>query len=153
MSQPIDFTPASRVVLSQARREAADLGHEIVGTEHVLLALLNVKDPALTTTFANLELNPAIVRGTTLAMLGISPEAQVVEHASAVGDVPELPFTRRMKDAIEWAMREAMEFNAGRVSSSNLLLGLLREGEGVAATALARSGVTIEKARDASRDH
>ena len=150
MPPPFDFTPESQRVLLRARREAAELGHAIVGTEHVLLALTTVRDAGLATTWANLGVDPAAVRATTLTMLSVTLEQQARGYALAVDEVPELPFTNRMKDAVEWAMREAQEIDEGPVTSSALLLGLLREGEGVAAKALEQFDVTVEKARRAS---
>jgi|CXWL01.1.fsa_nt_gi ATP-dependent Clp protease ATP-binding subunit ClpC len=150
MSQSIDFTPEARRVLSLASRELAELGHGIIGTEHVLLALVSVKDAGIATTFANLGVDPAAVRATTLGMLGIPSEQQASGDQIAGEDVAEFPFSQRMKYVIECAMQEAREFGSGRVTSSVLLLGLLREGEGVAAVALARHGVTVEQARSAS---
>lgn len=150
MPPPFDFTPESQRVLLRAGREAAELGHAIIGTEHVLLALTSVRDAGLATTWRNLGVDPAAVRATTLTMLGIPPEQQARDFALAVDEVPELPFTHRMKDAIEWAIREAQEIGEGRVTSSTLLLGLLREGEGVAAKALQQFEVTVEAVRSAS---
>jgi ATP-dependent Clp protease ATP-binding subunit ClpC len=144
-----DFTPAARRVLSQACREAADLQHGIIGTEHVLLALLRVKDAELTTTFARVGLDPVQLRHTTRTLLGMSPAEFAADHTLAVEDIPELPFTHRMKDAIECAMRESEESGTGLVSPSMLLVGLLREGKGIAVEALARHGITIAMARDA----
>ncbi len=144
-----DFTPESRRALSQACREAAELQHDIIGTEHVLLALLRVRDAELATTFACVGIDPLQLRSTTFTLLGLSPEEQAADRTLAVEDIPELPFTHRMKDAIECAMREANERGTGMVTSSLLLVGLLREGKGVAVEALTRHGITAEMVRDA----
>lgn len=149
MHGTIDFTPESQRVLLRAGREAAELGHEIIGTEHVLLALTSVRDAGLATTWANLGVDSAAVRATTLAMLGIPVEQQAHGYALSVEEVPELPYTHRVKHALELAMREALDADGGRVTSSVLMLGLLREGEGVAAKALQQFDVTGQKARDA----
>lgn len=150
MSPPFDFTPESQRVLLRAGREAAELGHAIIGTQHVLLALTSVRDAGLVTTWRNLAVDPAAVRATTLTMLGVSAEHQARGNVLAVDEVPELPFTNRKKDAVEWTMREALDIDEGPLTSPALLLGLLREGEDVAAKALEQIDVTVEKARRAS---
>lgn len=148
MRGTIDFTPESQRVLLRAGREAAELGHEIIGTEHVLLALTSVRDAGLATTWANLGVDPAAVRATTLTMLGVSVELQARGYALSVEEVPELPYTHRMKHVLELAMREALDADGGRVIASTLLLGLLREREGVAAKALQQFEVTVEGVRN-----
>ena len=144
-----NFTTGAQRVLSQACREAAELQHGIIGTEHVLLALMQVKDADLAATFARVQMDPSQMRSTTLTMLGLSPEQQAANRTLAVEDVPELPFTHRINSVIECAMVEARDLNTGGVTSSCLLLGLLRERNGVAAEALARHGITVEMVRHA----
>ena len=145
----VHFTGGARRVLSQAGREAAELRHGIIGTEHVLLALLDVPEADLVTTFSRVGMVPGQVRSTTLTMLGLSPEEQSADRTLAVEDVPELPHTHRINDVIEGAIVEARDLNTSSVTATCLLLGLLRERHGVAAEALARHGITIEMVREA----
>lgn len=145
----VHFTRGAQRVLSQAGREAAELRHDIIGTEHVLLALLDVPEADLVTTFSRVGMEPGQVRSTTLTMLGLSPEEQSADRTLAVEDVPELPHTHRINDVIECAIVEARDLNTASVTATCLLLGLLRERHGVAAEALARHGITVEMVRDA----
>ncbi|MBK6495927.1 MAG: hypothetical protein IPG05_12655 [Gemmatimonadetes bacterium] len=115
----------------------------------MLLALLDVPEADLVTTFSRVGMEPGQVRSTTLTMLGLSPQEQSADRTLAVEDVPELPHTHRINDVIECAIVEARDLNTASVTATCLLLGLLRERHGVAAEALARHGITIEMVREA----
>ena len=137
MERSYHFTERVRHVLALAREEAARLGHEYVGTEHVLLGLIKEGN------------NVAI---SVLANLGIDPEAlrRKVDETVKRGTVTaegDRPYTSRAKRVLELAMNEVRELGHNYVGTEHLLLGLLVEEKGIAAQVLTWSGVTTANAR------
>jgi ATP-dependent Clp protease ATP-binding subunit ClpC len=131
---------AAEKVMARARRAATRLRHDFIGTEHLLLALLEAPENEATAALKRL--------GVDLARL----QHAVEENApigKTVSDASQLPFTPRTKRALEEAMGIAMELQDDHVGCEHLLLGLLAEGEGVAARALASLGVDLEGLRAA----
>lgn len=132
-------------MLTEAREEAARLQHEHVGTEHLLIALLNdtSRDGSAPPS------QPAVV----LDVLGVdrSKMKAVLEQTVLRGRVAtaddQLTYTSRAKAVLELAMAEARVSKAGTVDTQHLLLGLVREERGIAAQVLLDFGVTIEKTR------
>lgn len=149
MAPPIEFTVDARNALVQARAEAAALHHELVGTEHILLALMSTRQGRLPTGIDRLAGTPAQLRREVLSLLGVAPASDPAQEVARGAEVPELPFTGRSKRAIEHSMREALASSAGTVTPAHLLLGLLLEGGGVGAAALEHCGITLQGARDA----
>ena len=117
------FTEGARRAVVLAQEEARRLNHNYVGTEHLLLGLLRDEDG---------------VAATALHTLGVSFDAvrMEVERIIGVGTEPpgpQLPFTPRAKEVLEMSLREARQLGNDSIGSEHLLLGMLREGEGVGA--------------------
>jgi hypothetical protein len=131
------FTERARASLVQADLEARGLNHNYIGTEHLLLGLLAVADS---------------VGAKALATLGVQADTvrEAVVHNIGTGKEPvtgEIGLTPRAKKVIQLARDEAHQLNHLYVGTEHILLGLLREGEGVAAGILTNLGVEYEKAR------
>jgi len=140
----LEFSDRLRGVLSEAREEAARLRHEHVGTEHLLLALLQDSS-------RDGDGTPAA--GVVLDMLGVDRAKlrevleQTVLRGPGKGTEEQLAYTSRARAVLELAMAEARMARAGTVDTQHLLLGLVREERGVAAQVLLDFGVTVDKAR------
>jgi ATP-dependent Clp protease ATP-binding subunit ClpA len=120
------FTSHARHVVVLAQEEARRLSHNYIGTEHILLGLLA---------------EPNGLAWRALASLGMSLEATRQEVTAIIGTGAEapaghIPFTPRAKKTLELALREALSLNHNYIGSEHILLGLIREGEGVAAQIL-----------------
>lgn len=129
------FTPAARRALEMARDEAVDLGHDFVGTEHVLLGLLRTAGGALAQA---LQLNREAVRTEVFRLVAAFP---------ARSAVTELPLTPRARKALQFACREAALLKRSPIGAEHILLGLLLEGSGVAAIALRNLGIRLDQLR------
>lgn len=132
------FTDSSRHVVVLAQEKARQLNHGYIGTEHLLLGVLDVPDS---------------VAARALTSLGVSPEAarQQVEVAVGTGPQPpagHIPFTHRGKKALELALREALELRDQHIGTEHILLGLIRVGEGGALDVLANLGVDLADVRE-----
>ena len=135
----LNFRDDMRHVLDNAREEAHRLKHEYVGTEHMLLALLHERMGVGSRVLDNLHVDRLAIQQ------GIE---QTVRVGTSEAPVQDLPYTTRAKNAIEYSIREATELKHNYVGNEHLLLGLLREGKGIAAQYLIYvGGVTTEKAR------
>lgn len=141
----IAFHPEIRRLLALAREEARALGHEQVGTEHLLLALVHAGPNA------GLELLARM--GVDAARVTPAPAPAVPHRHRLVFGGAELPYTGAVRLAIEHATDEARARGAPAVDAADLVLGLLRgeARDGSAATVLAASGVTLSRARAAIR--
>jgi ATP-dependent Clp protease ATP-binding subunit ClpC len=131
------FSERARRVLTLAQEEAAHFNHSYIGTEHVLLGLLREEEG---------------VGAKVLANLGVSlnKARSAVEFIIGRGEKPstgEIGLTPRAKRVIELAIDEARQLGHNYIGTEHLLLGLLREGEGVAADVLDSFGITLERAR------
>ena len=131
------FTHPARQAVVLAQEEARRLGHAVVGTEHLLLGLLAV---------------PEGVGARTLAALGIPLDELRVEVEGRIGrgeGAPEghLPFAPQNKKVLELSLREALQLGHNYIGTEHLLLGLVREGDGVAARVLAGRGADLATAR------
>ncbi len=131
------FTERARKVLSLAQEEAQRFNHNYIGTEHLLLGLVREGDgtPAKVLNQLGVELNRV---------------RNAVEFIIGRGDrivLGEIGLTPRSKKVIELAVDEARRLNHHYIGTEHLLLGLIREGDGVAAGVLKSLGVTLEKAR------
>jgi ATP-dependent Clp protease ATP-binding subunit ClpC len=133
-----NFTPRAQQVINLARRESDRFNHPYIGTEHLLLGLISLGEG---------------VAVTVLDRLGVSLEAVRIEVESAVGQGPEtkvegnVPFTPRSKKVLQLALVEAQSLNHTYVGTEHILLGLLREGEGVASQVLRNLNVDLEGVR------
>ena len=135
-----NFTDRVREALAAAREEAAQLGHETVGTEHLLLGLLSASPGVAAAILANLKVDAQQLRASLLAL---------TLPASGRITGPDLPYRTRAKRALEESMAAARELNHNYVGTEHMLLGLLREGDGIAAKALTNAGVTLDNATTA----
>src|ERR1700739_4254060 len=120
------FTNRARHVVVLAQEEARLLSHNYIGTEHVLLGLLG---------------EPESVGGTVLTSFGMTRDGVRVEVEEAVGrgkkaPTGHIPFTPRAKKTLELSLREALAIKHNYIGTEHILLGLIREGEGVAAQIL-----------------
>jgi len=141
----LEFSDRLRSVLSEAREEAARLHHEHVGTEHLLIALLD--DTARDGT------GPPSAARVVLDVLAIdrAKMKEVLQQTVLRGRMPmsddQLAYTSRARAVLELAMAEARVAKANTVDIQHLLLGLVREERGIAAQVLLDFGITTEKAR------
>ena len=134
-----NFTERTRKVLADARLEAARLGHDYVGTEHLLLALIADEGGVAAAVFTNLGVDRAGLRGLI---------DSVVKGGS--GRAPhgaELPYTSRAKRVLELSMAEAQRLRHDYIGTEHLLLGLIAEERGIAAQFLAEHRLTLDGAR------
>ncbi|MFA5056206.1 MAG: ATP-dependent Clp protease ATP-binding subunit [Dehalococcoidia bacterium] len=131
------FTERARKVLTLSQEEAQRFNHNYIGTEHILLGLVREGDGVAAKVLVSLGLELDRVR-------------QAVESSMGKGERTvsgEVGLTPRAKRVIELAVDEARRLHHNYIGTEHLLLGLLREGEGIAASALEGLGVTLEKAR------
>lgn len=130
------FTERAQKVLSLAQEEAVRLGHNNIGTEHILLGLIREGEG---------------IAAKALIALGLGLEKIQDEVESLIGRGQEQPtniaYTPRAKKVIELSMDEARKLGHTYVGTEHILLGLIREGEGVAARVLNNLGVSLNKAR------
>ncbi|MFW0859220.1 MAG: ATP-dependent Clp protease ATP-binding subunit [Dehalococcoidia bacterium] len=138
MSSRFDkFTERARKVLALAQEEAQRFNHNYISTEHILLGIINEGTGVATRVLANLHVEPSKVRTSVEFIIG----------RGEVKSRGEVGLTPRAKKVIELAVDEARHLNHNYIGTEHLLLGLLREGEGVAAGVLESHGITLEKAR------
>jgi hypothetical protein len=130
------FSESTCRSLESARGEASQLHHDYVGTEHVLLGLLEHEQVSQVLT--RIGLNRAVVRRETLRLVCPGSAHQVSGN---------VPYTPRVTRAMRLAMREAKASNASQVAPEHVLLGLIREGSGVASLALNNLGLNLHNAR------
>jgi ATP-dependent Clp protease ATP-binding subunit ClpC len=131
------FTDRARRVVVLAQEEARMLNHNYIGTEHILLGLIHEGEG---------------VAAKALESLGISLEGvrQQVEEIIGQGQTPptgHIPFTPRAKKVLELSLREALQLGHNYIGTEHILLGLIREGEGVAAQVLVKLGADLNKVR------
>src|SRR5450631_3802875 len=131
------FTDRARRVVVLAQEEARMLNHNYIGTEHILLGLIHEGEG---------------VAAKALESLGVSLEAvreKVEETIGLAGTAPtgSPPFTPRAKKVLELSLREALQLGHSYIGTEHMLLGLVREGEGVAATVLNDLGADMARVR------
>ncbi|HYY43940.1 MAG TPA: ATP-dependent Clp protease ATP-binding subunit [Actinomycetota bacterium] len=131
------FTDRARRVVVLAQEEARLLNHNYIGTEHILLGLIHEGEG---------------VAAKALESLGISLEKvrHQVEEIIGAGQSPpsgHIPFTPRAKKVLELSLREALQLGHNYIGTEHILLGLIREGEGVAAQVLVKLGADLNKVR------
>ncbi|MDO5581073.1 MAG: ATP-dependent Clp protease ATP-binding subunit [Planctomycetia bacterium] len=137
--QPYErFTDRARKVIQLANQEAQRFNHEYVGTEHILLGLIKEGGGVAASVLKNLGLD--------LRKIRLEVEKQVSSGPDLV-TMGRLPQTPRAKKVIEYAMQEARSLNHNYVGTEHILLGLLREYEGVAAQVLMNLGLKLEDVR------
>lgn len=130
------FTERAQKVLSFAQEEAVRLGHNNIGTEHILLGLIREGDGIAAKALLGLGLGLEKIQEEVEALIGRGQEQQA-----------SIAYTPRAKKVIELSMDEARKLSHTYVGTEHMLLGLIREGEGVAARVLNNLGVSLNKAR------
>ncbi|HVP40119.1 MAG TPA: ATP-dependent Clp protease ATP-binding subunit [Candidatus Saccharimonadales bacterium] len=133
------FTERVRKVMYLAREEAARLQHDYIGTEHLLLGVVREGEGIAATVLNNLGLDLDQIRQAVENM---------VSSSGGTLTIGEIPFTPRAKRVLELAVDEARQLGHNYVGTEHLLLGLIREGEGVAARVLMELGVDRKKVRE-----
>src|SRR5690349_22795923 len=121
------FTDRARKVMQLANQEAQRFNHEYIGTEHILLGLVKEGSGVAANVLKNLDIDLRKIR------LEVEKIVQSGPDAATAGQLPQTP---RVKKVVEYAIEEAREFKHNYVGTEHLLLGLLREEEGVAAQVL-----------------
>ena len=134
-----DFTPRAQQVLALARREAERLNHNYVGTEHLLLGLIKLGQGVAVNVLQKMGLDLERVRAEVEKHVGSHPETNMVGN---------FPYTPRVKKVLALAGKEAKALNHSFVGTEHILLGLLREGEGVASRVLQSLAVDPARTRN-----
>ncbi len=133
-----NFTPRAQQVLQLARKEADRFNHGYVGTEHLLLGLIALGQGVAVNVLQRMGIDLETVRMEVEKAVGVGPETKTMGN---------VPFTPRVKKVLALAGSEARALNHSYVGTEHILLGLLREGEGVAARVLKNLNVDLEKTR------
>jgi len=134
-----NFTPRAQQVLALARKEADRFNHNYVGTEHLLLGLIKLGQGVAVNVLQKMDLDLETVRMEVEKQVGSGPETKMVGN---------IPYTPRVKKVLALAGKEAKALQHSYVGTEHILLGLLREGEGVAARVLKNLEVDIERTRN-----
>src|SRR5659263_241918 len=135
------FTDRARRVVVLAQEEARMLNHNYIGTEHILLGLIHEGEG---------------VAAKALESLGISLDAVRSQVQEIIGEGQQapsghIPFTPRAKKVLELSLREALQLGHNYIGTEHILLGLIREGEGVAAQVLGKLGPVIGREKEIER--
>jgi ATP-dependent Clp protease ATP-binding subunit ClpC len=133
-----NLTPRAQQVLALARKEADRFNHNFVGTEHLLLGLIKLGQGVAVNVLQKMGLDLETVRLEVEKQVGTGPDQKVMGN---------IPYTPRVKKVLALAQKEARALNHTYVGTEHLLLGLLREGDGVAARVLKNLDVDIEETR------
>ena len=133
------FTDRARKVMQLANQEAQRFNHEYIGTEHVLLGLIKEGSGVAANVLKNLDVDLRKIR------LEVEKLVQSGPDMVTMGKLPQTP---RAKKVIEYSMEEARHLNHNYVGTEHILLGLLREQEGVAAQVLMNLGLKLEEVRE-----
>ena len=133
-----NFTPRAQQVLALARKEADRFNHNFVGTEHLLLGLIKLGQGVAVNVLQKLGLDLDTVRLEVEKQVGTGPDSKMIGN---------IPYTPRVKKVLALAAKEAKNLNHTYVGTEHILLGLLREGDGVAARVLKNLDVDIEQTR------
>ena len=132
------FTETARQVVVLAQEEARTLKHNYIGTEHLLLGLLREEEGLAARVLESLDITVERVRGQVVAIVGSGEEVTS----------GQIPFTPRAKKVLELALREALSLGHNYIGTEHILLGLVRENEGVAARILLDFDADSEKIRN-----
>ncbi|HZQ47105.1 MAG TPA: Clp protease N-terminal domain-containing protein, partial [Verrucomicrobiae bacterium] len=133
-----NFTPRAQQVLALARKEADRFNHNFVGTEHLLLGLIKLGQGVAVNVLQKLGLDLETVRMEVEKQVGTGPDQKMIGN---------IPYTPRVKKVLALAAKEAKALNHTYVGTEHILLGLLREGDGVAARVLKNLDIDIEQTR------
>jgi ATP-dependent Clp protease ATP-binding subunit ClpC len=133
-----NFTPRAQQVLALARKEADRFNHNFVGTEHLLLGLIKLGQGVAVNVLQKMGLDLETVRMEVEKQVGTGPDQKMIGN---------IPYTPRVKKVLALAAKEAKQLQHTYVGTEHILLGLLREGDGVAARVLKNLDVDIEQTR------
>ena len=133
-----NFTPRAQQVLALARKEADRFNHSFVGTEHLMLGLINLGQGVAVNVLQQMGLDLETVRLEVEKQVGTGPDQKLAGN---------IPYTPRVKKVLELSKKEAKALHHTYVGTEHILLGLLREGEGVAARVLRNLDIDIDQCR------
>jgi ATP-dependent Clp protease ATP-binding subunit ClpC len=131
------FTDRARRVVVLAQEEARMLNHNYIGTEHILLGLIHEGEGLAAKALENLGISLNAVREQVTEIIGKGQQAPT----------GHIPFTPRAKKVLEYSLREGLQLGHTYIGTEHILLGLIREGEGVAAQVLVKLGADLNKVR------
>ncbi|GMR02293.1 MAG: ATP-dependent Clp protease ATP-binding subunit [Acidimicrobiia bacterium] len=131
------FTDRARRVVVLAQEEARLLNHNYIGTEHILLGLIHEGEGVAARALESMDINLESVRNQVVEIIGQGSQAPS----------GHIPFTPRAKKVLELSLREALQLGHNYIGTEHILLGLIREGEGVAAQVLVKLGAELTKVR------
>jgi ATP-dependent Clp protease ATP-binding subunit ClpC len=131
------FTDRARRVVVLAQEEARMLNHNYIGTEHILLGLVRERDGVAAKALGSLNISLEAIRQQVEEIIGQG-------QAAPTGHIP---FTPRAKKVLELSLREALQLGHNYIGTEHILLGLIREGEGVAAQVLQKLGADLDRVR------
>jgi ATP-dependent Clp protease ATP-binding subunit ClpC len=132
------FTDRARRVIVDAQNEARSLSHNYIGPEHLLLGLINEGDGVGAKALEAMQISTDTVRGRIEDIIG---------RGQAPPGTGHIPFTPRAKKVLELSLREALQFGHNYIGTEHILLGLIHEGDGVAAQVLVGLGVDLDRTR------
>jgi ATP-dependent Clp protease ATP-binding subunit ClpC len=133
------FTERARQVVVVAQAEARGLGHDYIGTEHLLLGLLSESDGLAARVLAALDVEADDVRERVVETVG---------RGDAAPPSGQIPFTPRAKQALELALKESLTLGQKFIGTEHVLLGVIRVRDGIAARILLEADVDVEKVRE-----
>ncbi len=133
-----NFTPRAQQVLALARKEADRFNHNYVGTEHLLLGIIKLGQGVAVSVFTRMNLDLETVRMEVEKQVGTGPDQKIEGN---------IPYTPRVRKVLALAAKQAKALNHSYVGTEHILLGLLREGDGVAARVLKSLDVDIDRTR------
>jgi ATP-dependent Clp protease ATP-binding subunit ClpC len=133
-----NFSPRAQQVLARARREADQMHHNFVGTEHVLLGLVSLNQGVAVNVLKKMGVDLDSVRREIQKQVGFGPDQKLAMN---------IPYTPRVKKVLALAAKEAAALHHTYVGTEHILLGLLREGDGVAARIFANLEVEVDRTR------
>jgi len=131
------FTDRARRVVVLAQEESRMLNHNYIGTEHILLGLIHEGEGVAAIAMEELDISLDVVRSAVEEVIGQGQEAPT----------GHIPFTPRAKKVLELSLREALQLGHDYIGTEHILLGLIREGEGVAAQVLQKLGADLNRVR------
>src|SRR5262247_1503157 len=132
------FTDRARKVMNLAKSEAQRLNHEYIGTEHILLGLVQEGSGVAANVLRNMGIDLKRIRAEI---------EKLVKGSSTMVPMGQLPFTPRAKKVLELSLEEASQLGHNYIGTEHLLLGLIREQEGIAAQVLMNLNIKLEDVR------
>ena len=132
------FTDRARKVVTLSQEEAKMLNHSYIGTEHILLGLVHEGEGVAAKALESLGITLEAIREQVVDTIGNGQQPSIAPH---------IPFTPRAKKVLQLSLREALQLGHNYIGTEHILLGLIREGEGVAAQVLVKMGADLNRVR------